>query len=250
MKKRKNAIAKIEKKEITQPGDAASILAVISHAAKDPKTNVEKLERLTSLYERITAQQSKFDFDAAMALAQSEMCPVAADATNPQTRSKYASYFALDNALRPIYTKHGFSMTLDTEPAEGTYVTVVCEVSNRGHTKQYRVKMPTDGKGAKGNAVMTETHAIGAGITYGQRYLLKMVFNIAVGGDDDGNYNSDKQGKLIDEKQAANIRELLTTHGKLEANFLRWAKIERIEDLQAQFYDTAVAGIMAPKNES
>ena len=36
------------------------------------------------------------------------------DSGNPQTRSKYASLAAIDRALRPIYTKHGFSVTFDT----------------------------------------------------------------------------------------------------------------------------------------
>ena len=46
--------------------------------------------------------------------------------------------------------------------------------------------MPADGKGAKGGDVMTKTHATGSAMTYGQRYLVKMIFNIAVGADDDG----------------------------------------------------------------
>jgi len=33
---------------------------------------------------------------------------------------------------------------------------------------------------------MTKTHAAGSGMSYGQRYLLKMIFNIAFS-DDDGN---------------------------------------------------------------
>jgi hypothetical protein len=45
--------------------------------------------------------------------------------------------------------------------------------------------MPVDGKGAKGNDVMTKTHAFGSGASYGMRYLLKMIFNVAVGEDDD-----------------------------------------------------------------
>ena len=48
--------------------------------------------------------------------------------------------------------------------------------------------MPADGKGAKGGDVMTKTHATGAAVSYGMRYLLKMIFNVAVGEDDtDGN---------------------------------------------------------------
>jgi hypothetical protein len=48
--------------------------------------------------------------------------------------------------------------------------------------------MPADGKGAKGGDVMTKTHATGAAMSYGMRYLLKMIFNVAIGEDDkDGN---------------------------------------------------------------
>src|SRR5690606_15862485 len=48
--------------------------------------------------------------------------------------------------------------------------------------------MPADGKGAKGGDVMTKTHAAGSAMSYGQRYLLKLIFNVAIGeNDDDGN---------------------------------------------------------------
>src|SRR6185437_5186404 len=171
--------------------EAASLMEVISRAAADPATDVDKLERLLGMYERITARSAEQAYHNAMSEAQAEMRPIAADASNPQTKSKYASFVALDRALRPIYTNYGFSLSYDTDdgaPAE--HVRVVCKVSHReGHTERPRIDMPADGKGAKGGDVMTKTHATGAAMTYGQRYLLKMIFNIAVGewGDDDGN---------------------------------------------------------------
>lgn len=66
---------------------------------------------------------------------------------------------------------------------------VLCYVSHTaGHTRTYQCDMPADGKGAKGNDVMTKTHAAGSAASYGMRYLLKMIFNIAIGEDeDDGN---------------------------------------------------------------
>src|SRR4029079_17827861 len=69
------------------------------------------------------------------------------------------------------------------------WVRVLCYVThNAGHSRTYHVDMPADGKGAKGGDVMTLTHASGAALSYGMRYLLKMVWNIAVGEDDrDGN---------------------------------------------------------------
>jgi hypothetical protein len=47
--------------------------------------------------------------------------------------------------------------------------------------------MPIDTKGARGGDVMTRTHATGSAYTYGKRYLLIGMFNLAIGDDDDGN---------------------------------------------------------------
>ena len=71
--------------------------------------------------------------------------------------------------------------------------------------------MPADGKGAQGRDVMTRTHATGSAVSYGRRYLLLMIFNIAVGGeDDDGNAAGRKVSeKLISDEQLPNDRHLL-----------------------------------------
>lgn len=158
--------------------------------ARDPNVDVDKLERLVQMHERAAARAAEEAFNAAMSAAQTEMRPIAADADNPQTRSKYASYKALDGALRPIYTRHGFGLSFDTgDGAPAEWVRVLCYVThNAGHARTYHVDMPADGKGAKGGDVMTKTHAVGAAMSYGMRYLLKMIFNVAVGEDDtDGN---------------------------------------------------------------
>ena len=58
------------------------------------------------------------------------------------------------------------------------------------------------GKGAKGGDVMTKTHAFGSGTSYGMRYLLKMIFNVAIGEeDDDGNSASgdDFRNAILDD---------------------------------------------------
>lgn len=168
--------------------EPTSLMAVIDRASRDPATDVDKLERLMDLYERITAKQAEQAFHEAMNGAQAELGPIAAEAANPQTKSKYASYSALDRVVRPIYAKHGFSLSFDTGEAPLEHVRVLCHVAHRtGHSRTYHVDMPADGKGAKGGDVMTKTHAAGAALSYGQRYLLKLIFNLAVYDDKDGN---------------------------------------------------------------
>src|SRR5690606_2318016 len=140
--------------------------------------DVDKMERLLAMQERIIARNAEADFNVAMTACQAEMRAISTDAENKQTRSKYATYGKLDKALRPIYTKHGFSLSFsDGETDKPDYVRVLCGVRHRsGHKEVYHKDMPADGKGAKGGDVMTKTHATGAAQSYGMRYLLKGIF--------------------------------------------------------------------------
>lgn len=178
---------------IAQPD---TIMAIIARASVDPNCDVDKLERLLAIRDKEIAAQAEKEFNQAMKRAQTEMEPISADAMNPQTRSRYARYAKLDRALRPIYTKEGFALSFDTtnSPKPG-HERFLCYVTHqRGGARTYHIDMPTDGKGAKGGDVMTATHAVGSAASYGMRYLLKMIFNVAIGeDDDDGNGGGDQE---------------------------------------------------------
>lgn len=175
---------------VSASDDAPAMMAMIDRYVRDPQVDVAKLEKLVALHERALARTAQEAFNMAMAAAQAEMQPIATDANNPQTHSRYASYYALDKALRPLYAKHGFALSFTTDDAPmAETLRVLCDVMHiGGHSKVYRIDMPADGKGARGGDVMTKTHATGAAASYAMRYLLKMIFNVAVGEDDtDGN---------------------------------------------------------------
>jgi len=216
-----NKVATIERMPDIVPADANSIMAIITRAATDPTVDIDKLERLGAMYERMKSREAEQAFNEAMTAVQTEMRPIAADANNPQTRSKYASYLALDRAMRPIYTKHGLSLSFNTaDGAPEGYVRVVCDVAKGGYSKPYHVDMPADGKGAKGGDVMTKTHATGSAHTYGRRYLLKDIFNIAIGeNDDDGNGGDDggDERQQAQKSPEAQARERLLDAGRAAA---------------------------------
>lgn len=175
-----------------QQSDVSAMMTIIERIASNPNADIDKLEKMLDMQERIFNRNAEQAFNADMALAQSEMGPVATDAENQQTRSRYATYAAIDKAVRPIYTKYGFALSFNTSAdAPAGFVKIICLVSHRsGFSRQYEVDMSADGLGAKGGAVMTKTHATGSAMSYGQRYLLKMIFNIAIGeNDNDGNGN-------------------------------------------------------------
>lgn len=214
----------VEKSSLVPVSDSTAMMHMISQAATDPNVDVNKMERLWEMKKEFDALEAEKEFNIAMAEAQSEMGTVGADASNPQTQSKYASYAKLDRALRPIYSKKGFSLSFNTgETPTDDSVRVLCYVSHKaGHTRTYHSDIDASGKGAKGGAVMTKTHAAGSAMSYGMRYLLKMIFNVAVGEyDDDGN-SAGEEVLYITEEQATYL------HAKITDNDLNMDKFKAL----------------------
>jgi ERF superfamily len=223
----------------TSIGDG--ILSVIARAAADPNVDIDKLERLLEMQERVLARDAEMAFNVAMNAAQAEMRPISANASNPQTKSRYASFDKLDKVMRPIYTRHGFSLSFDEgDSPKPEHVRVICYAShNAGHTRTYRRDMPADGKGAKGGDVMTKTHAAGAAGSYGSRYLLKGIFNIAVGEDDDDGNGQD--GPSINAEQFKALDGVADAVRADKAKFGKLFKVDSLRDLPATRYTEAVA---------
>ncbi len=242
-----SAVAEKQKSDLPNVMNAGdSIMAIIGQMACNPNADMDKFERLLAAKERMDAKAAETAFNAAMSEAQSRIGRVSADANNPQTRSRYATYGALDRALRPIYTEHGFALSFDeADGAPEGWIRVVCLVSHKdGFTRTYHKDMPADGKGAKGGDVMTKTHAVGAASSYGMRYLLKMIFNVAIGEDDtDGNEPVQK----VSGDQAATLQALAEEVGANIPQFLaymaKFCKVEigKFSDIPAKTYAEAVA---------
>lgn len=248
-----NAVEKIEGpvSQVPVQSETNAVLSMIERAARDPAVDIDKLRQLMEMREKAELQAAERAFNSAMRSAQAEMSPVSADAENPQTRSRYATYAKLDRALRPIYTKHGFALSFDeADSPKPEHIRVLCYVSHdAGFTRTYHKDMPADGKGAKGGDVMTKTHATGAASSYGARYLLKGIFNVAVGEEDrDGNTaakidDTPPPPGAITQEQQDNLRDLLEVKGASLSAFLNWAKHKRLCDIPAEQYDACVAGI-------
>lgn len=223
--------------------ETAAVLGMIERAARDPAVDIDKLSRLMEMREKIERETSKRAFSTALRAAQSEMRPIAANALNPQTKSKYATYAKLDGELRPIYTRHGFALSFDeADSPKPEHIRVLCYVSHDGgFERTYHKDMPVDGKGAKGGDVMSKTHASGAASSYGARYLLKGIFNVAVGEDDrDGNKPAEAPEPppgSISPEQVDEIRRQLNVKGCSERAFLQHVKHKSVESIPDEMFE-------------
>jgi hypothetical protein len=162
-------------------------MAVLDRALQ-AKTDPGQLERLYGLIETMQTREAEHRFNAAFVQAQAEMAPIAADADNPQTRSRYATFAALHRAVMPIANRHGFGVTFGTEETGADTIRIVGYLGHTdGFVRRYEITVPRDTTGLRGQQAMTRMHALGSAYTYGKRYLLGGMFNLAIEDDDDGN---------------------------------------------------------------
>jgi hypothetical protein len=235
----KTEVAKVEAKPPANLGDM--VLALLSRPEVTTEL-VDRAERLLNLHRQQV-------YAEAMVACQTEIPLVLKGKTNDQTRSKYASFEALDRAVRPVYVKHGFSLsfgTADCPYPDRVRVTVdVIHVS--GMVKHDFVDMPISTKGPKGNDVMTPTHATMSALSYAKRGLETMVFNIITTEDrqfdDDGNGGAARISAL----QMSDIRERLA---KLDVNaqeqedlLCAYIGVEKLEELTMRDLKRALGAI-------
>ena len=226
--------------------EGSSLIALIERAARDPSVDIDKMERLFQMHERVTARASQAAFNAAMAKAQAELKPVARNLRNAQTNSNYADLAAISDAADPVIHRHGFGViSSEFQSALPNHLGVRCKIAHAdGHSESYDFNIPVDGTGLKGNPNKTATHAYGSTLIYGRRYAKCSVFDIATKDDKDGNTD----GAKLTEEQADVIKSKLVASGADVEKFLGFLKAESVEAIPAKDYLKALGAITHYEN--
>ena len=121
---------------------------------------------------------------------------------------------------------------------------MVAEVMHEeGHTMTVTADIPLDDSGMAGKVNKTPTHATGSSFSYGRNYLIRLIFNIPTGDEDDGN-----GGKTyITEEQLSTIIDLMNDRAVNVKKFLEYMEVESLETIPASDYQKAVSAIKAKK---
>lgn len=224
--------------------ESAAIFHIIERAARDPNVDIDKMQRLMEMREREMARLAQVEFNKAMKAAQADMPQVVRDADNDQAKSRYARYETISEAIQPIITKHGFSLTFsEGTTAKENHIRVLCDVMHEGgHTKQYHADIPFDNVGMKGNANKTNTHAYGSTKSYGKRYLKCDIFDVALKNeDDDGNSaGGETPQERINEEQLQALQKLIEETQSDIVKFCQLGKIAALPDMLSRDFEPAV----------
>lgn len=185
----------------------SNIMAVISRAAADPTCDIDKLERLMAMHERMQARDAEAEFNAAMAAMQSDIPSIAergAIVVNGQKRSDYATFEDINDVIKPIMQQHGFAITFKVENiAQGLSVTGIL-MHRAGHRESTTMLLPLDTSGSK-NAVQ----AVGSSTSYGKRYVMSALLNLTTRGEDDDGHAAVPTANVTS-VQASGITALLS----------------------------------------
>lgn len=226
---------------------------VLLQSMVDRGADPDALKKMMDLAERWEANQAKKAYQAAMNAAQGEMTGVLKDKANNHTKSAYAALESVQEMARPIYTKHGFSLSWGQEapPKEGwlRFVATVRHVG--GHCERFQGDYPQDGFGAKGGANMNAVQGVVSSGSYMQRDMLRLIFNITIAGADvDGNI----LGLRIVPDQVREINELLEECRELGKpvdfkRFLAWLGIDGLQELRQSYFAKAIHELNRKRRE-
>jgi hypothetical protein len=231
------------------PSDSPStVLALIERVTLDPRADVEKLEHMVAMYERLKAKESELAFNAAKGRILKKLAgikivknrPVVSESENgkPQKGTievfKYAPLEEIDKHLRPLLVEEEMDLSYSDEPCEAGGILIRGRLKHlpSGHYEDSFMPAPLDTTGGKSNV-----QAVGSTNSFLRRYVACNIFNIVVVGDDD-----DGIGGTIDEPQTKTIVELIKK-AKVGPKFLKYMRALSVE--QAGSLEAAVATIAA-----
>ncbi len=183
--------------------ESTAIIQVIERAALNPEVDIDKMERLLQMQERVLDRQALMAYSAAMAAMQTELPSIAERGQG--NNGAYATLEDIVDTVRPIMKQHGFAVSFRIQTQErGIQVTGVL-MHKDGHREETSMLLPADTSGSK-NAVQ----AFGSSTSYGKRYVLCALLNITTRGQDDNGHGAAPPVKVVTPFQASQLKQLIS----------------------------------------
>lgn len=243
----------VEQQEIIVQSESATILQIIERAAQNPDVDIDKMERLLDMKERVMAKESLTLYNTALAALQQDL-PVIQQRGGIKNRdgkvqSKYALWEDINEAIKPHLGEHGFAISfrVGNDEALTTVTGVLSHIA--GHSEETTMSLPSDTSGSKNNV-----QALGSSISYGKRYTCMALLNLTTTGEDDDGVKAG--GGFITDEQADTIKALLETAQPKDTDwslhfnrFLKHMELENLNMLPAKRFNEAVMAINARINK-
>lgn len=224
--------------EIAAANTAPATITDMLHFALEKNLPVETLERLVALHERVSDRAAASEFATALAEFQDECPPIAKtkkarilkrDGT-PGYEYKYAELDQIARTVRPFLHSKGLSYSWDSS-MEGKTITCICTLRHiNGHSTTASFTVGIDNPSG-----MSEQQKHAAALTYARRQSLIQILGITTAEPD----TDAADPETITEKQAVELKELLTEVEASEKKFLEYMGVDSIEEIRKSDWNKA-----------
>lgn len=168
--------------------EPVGLVAMFERLARDPSVDVDKLERLIAMQERVMRHNAKAAYEATFARMQPAIPEIderGQITVKGTVRSTYAKLEDINAVLKPILADHGFALRHRTEwPADKPGIIRIVGILSheQGHSEESSFEAPMDRSDYR-----TDIQSMGSTVSYGRRYTTLDLLNITTRGlDNDG----------------------------------------------------------------
>lgn len=226
--------------------EAGQVLAMIVHA-NARGTTPEEMTQLFAMRDRELARIAKRAYVLALSKMSPEL-PVIEEKggiknARGETQSTYAKWADVNEAIKPVLGRHGFTLTFRYAQEPGIIVTTGILSHEEGHSEETSIRLPADVSGSK-NAVQ----AVGSSGSYGKRYtagaLLNLTSRVGSEADDDGVAGAPA---FISDEQLSDLRQAMIESKADYGAFMKACKIERETEMPASMFDAAMMKLAQKK---
>lgn len=214
---------------------AANPLQMLQYALENG-FDLDRVDRLMELERQWKGDKAREAFNIALAEFKKTPVRVVKDRKNKQYNNDYASIGAQVNTVSLALAPHGLSTDWEIEQTDNR-ITVTCVLTHTlGHSKRVTLSGPPDTSGSK-NALQQ----IKSTLTYLEIATHQAVTGIvaidAANADDDGNGAG---LATLSAEQIEQLESLIKEVGANKTQFLKWAKVDSLDQILAKNHKFAV----------
>lgn len=212
------------------PDQLGAMLSIIERASKDPSVDIDKMERLLAMGERMQEKGAIQTFNAAFAKMQGELPVIVAESVIPN-RGKYARFENVMHQIQRQLTSNGFAVSFEQE-ADDKRIKVTCHLRHvGGHSQATSFAVRLGGKAD------SETQADCKASTTAKRNALLQALNIVIRQDclqdEDDAHNEGGPSGCVTQEEADTLRDWVEAVGGDRTAFLEHAGAAAFEEIQA-----------------
>lgn len=223
-----------------------AMLQIVARAASDPNIDVDKMERLLGVQERMMAKQAEINFTRSLSTLQENLPRIKKTGQIKMkgvVQSTYAKYEDIDDVIRPLLIQNGFSLRFNSRESSGKVVITGTLAHRDGHSITDEIPLAIDASGSKNNV-----QGVGSTIAYGKRYLVGMLLNLVFEGEDDDGQSAGY--KPLSDDQATEIKDMLRDTGADVKKFLEYMDADNVDAIDASDYGKAITALRRKKQQA